>query len=369
MKIFVLAGNQKFGPYSLPVLRKHISIGNFKVSNLACYNGHEWIPIQKIPGYFVDLPPPPKEVNSEDFTNRGFLLGEKADNRVRIAAIWSSMIGFIAHLILWGLQSSGVINVEGETANLLTSPFSALYTPFSILLAYEAYQLIREIPSSFSNAVGKQFEIVTLIVVRDIFKSLSLIEFNDDWALDEKLNLLLLECLTFVILFYTSMNYRKFSISLMVGNMDVEDLKTYVRSKRIIAQLLLITYVFIAVLAFSGWTVGVYNGMGDADRKIFFLDFFTVLILADILILLIFYRYSDDFNALARNTGFVLATVILRVAIGAPGVSALVLFMVSGLLGIAILRITQHFYTPPSEMDFAFHKKRDGGAGRNRTGE
>ncbi len=360
MKIFVLAGNKKFGPFSLTVLRKHIESGYFRDTNLACHNGKEWIPIRDIPGYFVDLPPPPQKVNSEDFTYRGFLLGEKADRRVKALAIYGSMVGFISHLILWGLHSGGIVKVEGETANLLNSPFSALYTPFSILLAYEAYQLIREIPSSFSNAVGKQFEIVTLLVVRDIFKSLSLLEFNDEWTLDGKLNLLLLECLTFVILFYTSMNYRKFSISLMVGNMEVEDLKTYVKSKRIIAQLLLITYVVIAVLAFSGWTIGVYNGMGDADRKIFFLDFFTVLILADILILLMFYRYSDDFNALARNTGFVLATVILRVAIGAPGVSALVLFMVSGLLGIAILRITQHFYTPPSKMEFSYHKKKDG---------
>ena len=360
MKIFVLAGNKKYGPFSLSVLRKHIRSGNFKNTNLACHDGKEWIPIQDIPGYFVDLPPPPQKVNSEDFTNRGFLLGEKADRRVRALAIYGSMVGFISHLILWGLHSGGIVKVEGETANLLNSPFSALYTPFSILLAYEAYQLIREISSSFSNAVGKQFEIVTLLVVRDIFKSLSLLEFNDEWTLDGKLNLLLLECLTFVILFYTSMNYRKFSISLMVGNMEVEDLKTYVKSKRIIAQLLLFTYLVIAVLAFSGWTIGVYNGMGDADRKIFFLDFFTVLILADNLNLLMFYRYSDDFNALARNTGFVLATVILRVAIGAPGVSALVLFMVSGLLGIAILRITQHFYTPPSKMEFSFHKKKDG---------
>ena len=191
---------------------------------------------------------------------------------------------------------------------------------------------------------------MTLLVVRDIFKGLSEIKFSDDWSLDGNLHLLLLECLAFLILFYTSMNYRKFNISLMISTMEVENLKTYVKSKRIIAQLLLLTYIIIATLAFSGWLIGVFNGQGDADRKIFFLDFFTVLILADILILLIFYRYSDDFYALARNTGFVLATVILRVAIGAPGVSAMVLFMVSGVLGIAILRITLHFYTSPASL-------------------
>ena len=137
----------------------------------------------------------------------------------------------------------------------------------------------------------------------------------------------------------------------MVTAMEVESLKSYVKSKRIIAVILMFTYLIIATFSFSGWMMGVFNGLGDADRKIFFLDFFTVLILADILILLIFYKYSDDFYALARNTGFVLATVILRVAIGAPGISGMVLFMISGILGIIILKITKHFYTAPKATD------------------
>ena len=100
--------------------------------------------------------------------------------------------------------------------------------------------------------------------------------------------------------------------------------------------------------------MGVVNGHGDADRKIFFLDFFTLLILADILILIIFYKHSDDFYALARNTGFVLATVLLRVAIGASGVSSIILFIVSGVLGISILRISLHFYKGPIRNDEVF---------------
>ena len=351
IKIFVLANGEKYGPYTLEKLRLHVKTGNFTETNLCCYDGENWIPLHDIPKFREELPPPPPKVAAEDFTRPGFLLGDTADERIKTFAVYSALLGFIGHLLLWFSFTNGWIEIKGETANLLLSLFSALYTPFSVLLAYEAYQLIREIPTSFSNSVGKQFEIVTLLVVRDIFKGLSEIKFSDDWSLDGNLNLLLLECLAFLILFYTSMNYRKFNISLMISTMEVENLKTYVKSKRIIAQLLLLTYIIIATLAFSGWLIGVFNGQGDADRKIFFLDFFTVLILADILILLIFYRYSDDFYALARNTGFVLATVILRVAIGAPGVSAMVLFMVSGVLGIAILRITLHFYTSPASLD------------------
>ena len=83
----------------------------------------------------------------------------------------------------------------------------------------------------------------------------------------------------------------------------------------------------------------VQEGGGSVSRIIFFLDFFTLLILTDILILLISYWFYTDFGNLARNTGFVLSTVIIRVAISSEGVSSMILFTLSGLLGIAILRM------------------------------
>ena len=89
--------------------------------------------------------------------------------------------------------------------------------------------------------------------------------------------------------------------------------------------------------------LAVVDGEGGVDREIFFSDFFTILILADILILLLSYRFTVDFANLARNTGFILSTVILRVAISAPGVSAVILFTLSGILGLAILRISSEF--------------------------
>jgi hypothetical protein len=64
--------------------------------------------------------------------------------------------------------------------------------------------------------------------------------------------------------------------------------------------------------------------------------------LADILILLMSYWFYTDFGNLARNTGFVLSTVIIRVAISTTGVSSMILFTLSGFLGIMILRISDN---------------------------
>ena len=50
------------------------------------------------------------------------------------------------------------------------SYLDALYA-FSIILAYEVYELIRAIPESFSISIGKQFEVMSLLVVRDMFKN------------------------------------------------------------------------------------------------------------------------------------------------------------------------------------------------------
>jgi|TARA_B000000565_G_C23766593_1_gene370580 hypothetical protein len=236
-----------------------------------------------------------------------------------------------------------VLDIGGASPELLDSPLDALYTPFSVLLAYEVYQLIRAIPESFSTAVGKQFEIVTLLVVRDIFKQLSDLDFSGGWSIDSELKFIIVECFTFVILFITSLIYRANSSTEMKLDFQNEDLVKFVQNKRIIALFLLGTYAIIALFSFTNWCISISEGDGSVTREIFFLDFFTVLILADILILLISYGYSIDFTNLARNTGFILSTVVLRVAISAGGLSSTILFMLGGLIGIAVLVISLKF--------------------------
>ena len=268
------------------------------------------------------------------------LLGKPAEHQVRKFGLVAAIVGFVIHLLLWFTYQIGILEVGSASTDLLDSPLDALYTPFSILLAYEVYQLIRAIPESFSTAVGKQFEIVTLLVVRDIFKRLSELEFSGDWTIDSELKLIIIECFTFITLFTTSLIYRANSTTDAKVDFKDSDLLNFVQNKQKIAVVLLATYLVVAMFSFSNWIISVGEGDGSVTREIFFLDFFTILILADILILLISYGYSTDFTNLARNTGFILSTVVLRVAIGATGVSSMILFVLGGILGIAVLIIS-----------------------------
>ena len=266
-------------------------------------------------------------------------MGDETEDRIRKAAIVLAVVGFFVHIAFWALDSTGRISITGEASELVSSPLSSLYTPFSILLVYEVYQLTRTIPDSFSSSVGKQYEIATLLVVRDILKRLSEVESSEDWEISSDLGFLLVECAAFLALFYTSLTYFRISEKSTKSGEMSGDIAVFIEAKRLVANFMLIVFLITAAYSFFSWIASVQDGGGSVSRVIFFLDFFTFLILADILILLISYWFYTDFGNLARNTGFVLSTVIIRVAISSEGVSAMVLFTLSGLLGIAILRM------------------------------
>lgn len=268
-----------------------------------------------------------------------FSMGDSSEEYIRKVAMVFAVVGFFMHIVVWALFETGNITITGEASELVKSPLSTLYTPFSILLVYEVYQLIRTIPDSFSSSVGKQYEIATLLVVRDILKRLSEVENSEGWKISSDLGFLLVECAAFLVLLYTSLTYFRISSSSEKSEQMADNVAIFVEAKRGIANAMLLIFLATAAYSFYTWVDSVQDGGGSVSRAIFFLDFFTFLILADILILLISYWFYTDFGNLARNTGFVLSTVIIRVAISSEGISSMILFTLSGLLGIAILRM------------------------------
>ena len=112
--------------------------------------------------------------------------------------------------------------------------------------------------------------------------------------------------------------------------------------KKYLACGLAVVYVLVALYSFTSWSMGVLDGETSLSRTVFFSDFFTWLIVSDIIILLFSYKHIIDFPQLARNTGFILSTVVIRVGIGTPSYTGAVLFILSASLAVCTLRLSLH---------------------------
>ena len=277
------------------------------------------------------------------------LLGTSTDQILRKLAINLAIVCFLLHLLFCVLYDLQIIE-STELNSFIDSYLDALYTPFSIILAYEVYELIRAIPESFSNSIGKQFEVVTLLVVRDIFKNLADIGSSDNVSIDIDVAFIAMEAVAFVVLFGTALYFRSQTSESKNLSQQEGSIKNFVQQKKHLASALAVVYVFVTLYSFTTWFTGVIDGDTGLSRTVFFSDFFTWLIVSDIVILLVSYRHITDFPQLARNTGFILSTVIIRVGIGIPGFTGAALFILSAALAACVLRLSlQDSQVPNSE--------------------
>ena len=267
------------------------------------------------------------------------ILGDATDERLRGWAINAAIVGFLLHVVACTLHRFSSFDVP-DMNGFFDSYLDALYTPFSIILAYEVYELIRAIPESFSISIGKQFEVMSLLVVRDMFKNLADVEKASGTAVDTDVALIAVEALAFLILFTTALYFRRVTHASKHDEDTDEGVARFVQQKKSLACGLAGVYVLLAIYSFTSWSMSTLDGEGDLSRTVFFLDFFTFLILSDIIILLVSYKHITDFPQLARNTGFVLSTVTIRVGIGTPGFTGAALFILSALLAAGVLRLS-----------------------------
>ena len=180
-------------------------------------------------------------------------LGQRANEKLRDVCIKTAILGFLLHLLLCLLHQLELISFSEQTSRLFDSYLDALYTPFSIFLAYEVYELIRTIPDSFTNSIGKQFEIITLLVVRDILKRLSDIDASVTATVDDSIAILAVECFAFLILFGTALLFSRTQRETNTVSNDSEELEYFISQKQQLAVLLLMVYVLTAVYSLSTW--------------------------------------------------------------------------------------------------------------------
>jgi hypothetical protein len=230
-------------------------------------------------------------------------------------------------------------------ARLLEDPISAIYTPFSIILIYEIYLLIVYLPRSFTTAVSKQFEIISLIIIRRIFGDIPKVSLDVNWfeyAANRQLIYDLAGILLLYFLIYLfNQRHEKFP------KKDLSNrLKRFVSSKKAVSVVLLPVLIFTSIYSISTWFIELFmvneNTLELSDiNAVFYNEFFTILILADVFILLLSFQYTERYSQLIRNTGFVICTILIRLSFATSGLTNVLLILSSVLFGLLILRIYQ----------------------------
>ena len=271
-----------------------------------------------------------------------------AKRRIEKTILYVALFGFFIHLILIYLSKVGIVNLSLES-DLFKNPISAIYTPFSFILVYEVYLLIYYLPKSFTTYITKQYEIITLIIIRKLFKDLSVLELSSDWFQIKGDLQFTYDILASVILFYLIFQFQKQGMQKLTQQKEnKQKIERFIRRKKIIAVALVPIFFMMALVTLLNWTSDVSLASNDLTsfetiNNLFFDEFFTVLILVDVVLLLISFFYTDKFHKIIRNSGFVVSTILIRMSFGVNGLISTILIVVAVLFGLAIIIIHNKF--------------------------
>ena len=249
--------------------------------------------------------------------------------------------GFIIHLILILLETQLGVEIFSGKTNLSSNPISALYTPFTFILVYEAFLLIYYLPRSFTTSVAKEYEIISLVLIRKIFKDIPNLDLNNNDLLNSNNIQLLYDLSAVIIIFYLIYLFKK-TWHDIPKKKTKKNLEKFISYKKLLSVLLLPTLIILCIYNFADWFNSVFYSTdpysGNLDG-VFFKDFFTILILVDVLILLLSLQYTERYSQLIRNTGFIISTILLRLSFGVEGLLSIVLLLLGVVFGLIILRI------------------------------
>ena len=249
--------------------------------------------------------------------------------------------GFILHLVLVYLNLNYDIGLLKGLDDLLRHPISALYTPFSFILIYEAFLLIYYFPRSFTTSIAKEYEIISLVMIRKVFGDIPMLNFEEGIINQEGL-VLLYDLLAILIIYYLIHLFKKTILKIPKRKPSIH-INRFISYKKMLSIVLLPILLFLCMSNLYDWSYAVFVNQEFLKNVnyIFFIDFFTILILVDVFILLISFQYTERYSQILRNTGFIISTILLRLSFSVSGISSIILLLSGVVFGLIILKIYQ----------------------------
>ena len=280
------------------------------------------------------------------------LLSKKTKEKSERVILWIALVSFIVHLLMIGLIHFNIITIN-EPSSLLKNPIAAIYTPFSFILVYEVYLLIYYLPKSTSIYVSKQYEIIALIIIRRLFKDLSDLSLSSNWFnIKNDLQFtydLLASVLLFYLIYLFHVQRTRVYRTIVNSKYHSSSISKFINAKKWIATALVPVLLIIAIYSFLNWSIGIFQPLESNAisfmniNNIFFEQFFNILIIADVILLLFSFFHTDEFHKVIRNSGFLISTILIRISFSVSGIINNVLIVSAILFGLSILFLHNKF--------------------------
>jgi hypothetical protein len=227
-------------------------------------------------------------------------LSENTRHKIEKIILKVAIFSFFIHLAIIYSMKFDFIGFSSNS-ELLKDPISAAYTPFSFILIYEVYLLIYYLPKSFTTYITKQYEIITLIIIRKLFKDLSGLELSKNWFEIKGDLQFTYDLIASLLLFYLIFLFQKEGKRKLVQQVNIKPvIERFVNKKKLIAVILVPLFFVIALYTLIDWSRG---------------------------------------HKIIRNSGFVISTILIRMSFGVSGLISTILIVAAVLFGLAIIII------------------------------
>lgn len=254
---------------------------------------------------------------------------EKIHRKISIGLV----LFFLTSLVFIELKRQGLL--PQNIASLLPgNHFYAVQYAFTVVLILEVISLVFTLPCSFSRSVGKQFEILSLILLRNAFKELAQFPEPVTFIGNETAILHIISNGFGALFIFALLGYYYFSQAKVPDDMmKPTDLFSFVAAKKGIALVLLGVFIFMGINS------GIMTITGQ-EHTDFLYDFYTILILTDILVVLISECFHPSFFTVFRNSGYALSTLLIRIALAAPPYFNVLLGVAAAIFAILLTKIS-----------------------------
>ncbi len=240
---------------------------------------------------------------------------------LRRSIVQLSLFFSAAHLaLIWAART--FVHTPELTSAVSHNYLSAIETPFNVILFYEVLTLIAALPASTTRSIVNQFEIVSLIFLRDVFKELASISgpglvhghlrgmtplLTDMWA-----GLLMFVLATL----FQVIAYRQ--VQMPRTEAHVTGRLRYVDSKKMIAAGLTALLVSLAVYHTARMITStvqaalLHKPITLHTTADLYNDIFTVMIFTDVFVVILSLLLTGRYEMVFRNAAYVVATILIR---------------------------------------------------------